>query len=174
MVTPCIIDCDPGHDDAIALILASALPQLELRGITTVAGNSTVEHTTDNALRVASLAGIDAPVAAGASRPLHGELVPAADIHGTTGLDGVELPGPTVKADRRTAVELIMDVLREATDPVTIIALGPLTNIATLLRDRHVQVGKLREIVFMGGSTEKGNVTPAAEFNIYTDPEAAH
>ena len=171
---PCILDCDPGHDDALALLLAAAAPQLDLRAITTVAGNGTIEHVTLNARRVCTLAGIgDVPLAAGAARPLRRALDVAADVHGASALDGPPLPEPGVALDERPADELIATVAAGAAEPVTLIATGPLTNVAVLL-ERHPQVaGRLREIVVMGGSTERGNRTPYGEFNIWADPEAA-
>jgi purine nucleosidase len=172
LAIPCIIDCDPGHDDAVALLLAAASPQLDLRAITTVAGNGTLPQVTRNAQRVCTLAGIrDVPIAAGADRPLRRELVTAAHVHGASALDGPALPEPDVALDPRPADRLIADVA--AGEPITLIATGPLTNVATAL-DRHPELaGRLREIVLMGGSTGRGNHTPYAEFNVFVDPEAA-
>jgi inosine-uridine nucleoside N-ribohydrolase len=171
--TPCVLDCDPGHDDAIAIVLAASLPELDLRAITTVAGNGTLERTTENARRVAALAGLAVPIAAGAEGPLHGTLVTAPDVHGKTALDGPALPEATAALDPRHAVDLLADVLLAADEPVTVIATGPLTNVALLLRHGPEVRERIAEIVLMGGSTGRGNVTPAAEFNIYVDPEAA-
>jgi inosine-uridine nucleoside N-ribohydrolase len=169
---PCILDCDPGHDDAIALLLAAAHPAIELRAITTVAGNGALDRVTRNARSICTLAGVlDVPIAAGAARPLHGALEVAADVHGESALDGPELPDPTVPADRRAAAELIADTLGAAAEPVTLIATGPLTNVAVAL-DR-IDRAAVREIVWMGGSTERGNRTPYAEFNAWVDPDAA-
>ena len=170
---PCVLDCDPGHDDAIAILLAASLPELDLRAITTVGGNGTLERTTENARRVAALAGLSVPIAAGAAGPLHGALVTAPDVHGQTALDGPELPEATAPLDPRHAVELLADVLAGAAEPVTVIATGPLTNVALLLRRGPAVRERIAEIVLMGGSTGRGNTTPAAEFNIYVDPEAA-
>jgi inosine-uridine nucleoside N-ribohydrolase len=169
---PCVLDCDPGHDDAIAILLAASLPELNLRAITTVAGNGTLDRTTENARRVAALAGLTVPIAAGADGPLHGALVTAPDVHGKTALDGPALPEATAPLDPRHAVDLLADVLG-AEEPVTVIATGPLTNVALLLRRGPSVRERIGEIVLMGGSTGRGNVTPAAEFNIYVDPEAA-
>jgi purine nucleosidase len=171
---PCVVDCDPGHDDAIALLLAAASPELDLRAITTVAGNGELDKVTYNALRVCTLAGIrDVPVAAGAERPLVRELETAADVHGASALDGPALPEPDLALDARPAHELIADVAAASGEPLTLIAIGPLTNVATAL-DRHPELaGSLREIIVMGGSTGRGNRTPYAEFNIWVDPEAA-
>jgi purine nucleosidase len=168
----CVLDCDPGHDDAIAILLAAAHPEIDLRAITTVAGNGPLDKVTLNARRVCTLAGLlDVPIAAGAAGPLRGELDVAADVHGESALDGPALPDPAVPLDPRPAVALIADELEAAPAPVTLIATGPLTNVAAVLE--RVEHDRIREIVWMGGSTERGNRTPYAEFNAYTDPEAA-
>jgi inosine-uridine nucleoside N-ribohydrolase len=173
MAIPLILDCDPGHDDAFAILLAAGDPQADLRAITTVGGNGDLAAVTHNALRVCTLAGIaDVPVAGGAAGPLRGALQTAADVHGASGLDGPELPEPAFAADPRTAHELLVDVLREATEPVTLVPTGPITNIATLLQGAPELIPKIREIVWMGGTTERGNRTPYAEFNAWVDPEA--
>src|SRR5215217_1031630 len=172
MAIPCIHDCDPGHDDAIAILLAAAHPALDLRAITTVGGNAPLDKVTLNARRVGTLAGIrDVPIAAGAEGPADGALEPAADVHGESGLDGPALPEPDVALDPRTAVQLIADVLAAADEPVTLFATGPLTNVAAALE--QVERARIREIVWMGGSTERGNRTPYAEFNAWVDPAAA-
>jgi pyrimidine-specific ribonucleoside hydrolase len=169
--TPIVIDCDPGHDDAIAILLALASPELELRGITTVAGNQTVDKTTRNALTVLELAGRgDVPVAAGARGPLRRALRTAAHVHGESGLDGPALPEPTVRQIPGEAA----DVLARWLEPgVVLVPTGPLTNVALLL-ERHPDVrDRLERIVWMGGAIGEGNITPAAEFNAFVDPEAA-
>jgi inosine-uridine nucleoside N-ribohydrolase len=173
-VIPVLIDCDPGQDDAIALLLALASPELEVHGITTVAGNQTLDKTTANTLRVLELAGrSDVPVAAGAERPLVGDLVVAADAHGETGLDGPSLPPPRTKPLDRHAVDFLAERILASDRPLTLVPLGPLTNVALLLA-RHAEVArKLDRIVLMGGAIAEGNQTPSAEFNIWTDPEAA-
>jgi purine nucleosidase len=169
---PCILDCDPGHDDAIALLLAAAHPALDLRAITTVGGNGLLDNVTLNARRVCTLAGIrDVPIAAGAEGPSGGVLEPAVDVHGESGLDGPELPEPDVALDARAAADLIGDVLEDAGEPVTLLATGPLTNVAQALE--RIDRARIREIVWMGGSTERGNRTPYAEFNAWVDPDAA-
>ena len=175
MALPCILDCDPGHDDAVAILLAAAAPEIDLRAITTVAGNGTLEKVTRNARAVCTLAGIrDVPIAAGADRPLRRNLETAAHVHGETALDGPALPEPDVPLDPRPAVALMADVLGAAEEPVTLIPIGPLTNVATLLeREPALVRERVSEIVLMGGSSERGNHTPYAEFNIYVDPEAA-
>jgi inosine-uridine nucleoside N-ribohydrolase len=175
---PLVLDCDPGHDDFVAILLAAASPALELRAITTVAGNGTLEQTTRNALLTCTLAGIrDVPVAAGCDGPLLGSLGrvrTAAEVHGASALDGAELGEPDVAVDPRHAVDLLADVLRASDRPVTVVATGPLTNVALLLR-RYPSVREaIGEIVLMGGSASGGNWRPLAEFNIWVDPEAAH
>ncbi len=168
MPAPILLDCDPGHDDAIALLLALASPELEVRGVTTVAGNQTLEKTTANALRVLEFVGRDdIEVAAGADRPLVREPFVAAYVHGETGLDGPDLP----PARGRPIDQHAVDFLAERVTGTTLVATGPLTNVALLLA-RHPDARPER-IVLMGGSIAEGNVTPAAEFNIWADPEAA-
>ncbi len=169
-----ILDCDPGHDDALAIVLACFSEEPELLGITTVAGNQTVDKTTRNALRVLSLIGKDIPVARGCERPLVGELVTAPEVHGESGLDGAELPEPRFGPVREHAVEFIVRTLRESPSPVTLIATGPLTNVALALRLAPDIAGKIERIVLMGGAARDANATPTAEFNIFVDPEAAH
>ena len=169
MAIPILLDCDPGHDDAIALLLALGSPELELRGVTTVAGNQTLEKCTANAIRVLEYVGRDEiPVAAGADRPLVREPHVAANVHGETGLDGPDLPPPRRRPVDRHAV----DFLAERIEPgVVLVPTGPLTNVALLLA-RYPDTRPDR-IVLMGGAIAEGNVTPAAEFNIWADPEAA-
>ena len=168
MTVPILLDCDPGHDDAIALLLALGSDQVELRGVTTVAGNQTLEKTTANAIRVLELVGRgDVPVAAGAERPLVREPRVAANVHGETGLDGPDLPPPQGSPEGEHAV----DFLAGRVAGTTLIATGPLTNVALLLA-RHPHARPER-IVLMGGAIAEGNVTPAAEFNVWADPEAA-
>jgi inosine-uridine nucleoside N-ribohydrolase len=173
VTTPVLIDCDPGHDDAMALLLALASPELELLGVTTVHGNQTLEKTTANALRVLEFAGHHVPVAAGADRPLFREPRVAAHVHGETGLDGPDLPPPTGKPEPLHAVDFLADRLREYERPVTLVPTGPLTNIALLLAHHPDVADDIERIVLMGGAIAEGNVTPAAEFNIWVDPEAA-
>lgn len=174
MVKPVILDCDPGHDDAIAIMLAAGDPAVDLLAITTVGGNQTLAKTTLNALRVCTAAGItDVPVAAGCARPLTRPLRIADDVHGESGLDGPVFGEPTVAAVPEHAIELTHRLLGESAEPVTLVPTGPLTNIALLLTRYPADSARIREIVLMGGSTERGNVTPYAEANIYVDPEAA-
>jgi len=172
VATPIILDCDPGHDDAIALLLALGSPELELLGVTTTYGNQTLEKTTANALRVLELAGRgDVPVASGASAPLERKLVVAAHVHGESGLDGPTLPPPSLAPVSEDAVEWMAGAVADAAGPVTLIPTGPLTNVARYL-DEHGAEG-LERIVLMGGAIAEGNMTPAAEFNVWADPEAA-
>ena len=171
MSIPIVVDCDPGHDDAIAILLALASPEVDVRGVTTVAGNQTLEKTTRNALKVLELAGRgDIPVAAGADRPLRRELRTAAHVHGETGLDGPDLPEPATAPVSAHAADFLADLLEPG---VVLVPTGPLTNVA-LLFQRHPEVKeRLQRIVWMGGAMGQGNVTPAAEFNAFVDPEAA-
>ena len=171
MTVPILIDCDPGHDDAIAILLALASPEVELRGVTTVAGNQTLDKTTRNALKILELAGrTDIPVAAGADRPLTRTLRTAAHVHGESGLDGPDLPEPSARPADVDAVDLLAELIEPG---VVLVPTGPLTNVALLLQ-RHPDVrDRLDRIVWMGGAIAEGNVTPAAEFNAFVDPEAA-
>jgi inosine-uridine nucleoside N-ribohydrolase len=170
--TPVIADCDPGHDDAIALLLLLASPEVELLGVTTTYGNQTLDKTTANALRVLELVGrTDVPVAAGAERPLARDLVVAAHVHGESGLDGPVLPPPATDVESEDAVRSTNAWIRRAGRPVTLVPTGPLTNVARYL-DEHGSEG-IERIVLMGGAIAEGNFTPAAEFNVWCDPEAA-
>jgi pyrimidine-specific ribonucleoside hydrolase len=169
-----ILDCDPGHDDALAIVLALARPELRLLAITTVAGNAALDRTTRNALRVLTLLErTDVPVAAGADRPLVREPWVPVDVHGDSGLDGADLPEPTVAPVAVSAVELMSALLRATREPVTLVATGPLTNIALFLRAAPGLHSHIAEISIMGGSLGAGNTTAAAEFNAWADPEAA-
>jgi pyrimidine-specific ribonucleoside hydrolase len=170
--TAIILDCDPGHDDAIALLLAIASPELDLLGVTTVHGNQTLEKTTANALRVLDLAGrADIPVAAGADRPLARELTVASHVHGDSGLDGPALPPAGRAPLGEHAVDFMVRTIAASPTPVTLVPTGPLTNVALLLE--RTGGANVDRIVLMGGAIAEGNMTPAAEFNIWADPEAA-
>ncbi|AXV20025.1 pyrimidine-specific ribonucleoside hydrolase RihA [Aeromonas veronii] len=174
MALPVILDCDPGHDDAIALILALASPELDVLAVTTSAGNQTPDKTLNNALRILTLLGRDdIPVAAGAPKPLARELIIADNVHGESGLDGPKLPDPAFAPQAMTGLELMAKCLRESPEPVTLVPTGPLTNIALLLAAHPELKPRIARIVLMGGAAGAGNWTPAAEFNIYVDPEAA-
>ena len=172
---PVILDVDPGHDDAVALMVACGHPGLGLLAVTTVAGNVTIDKTTRNALRVLSFVGRDdVPVGMGASVPLQRLLHTAEDIHGKSGLDGSEeIPDASFRPDERDAVALISDTVKASPEPVTLIPVGPLTNIALFLREHPDLKDRIAGISLMGGSMGLGNTTPAAEFNIFVDPEAA-
>jgi len=172
--TPIILDVDPGHDDAVAIMLACGAPELELLAVTTVAGNVPLEKTTNNALRILSLIGRpDIPVAAGAFAPLVRPLRTAEDIHGESGLEGPEIPAPSSEPDGRGATRLMAETVRESPEPMTLVPVGPLTNVALFLREHPELKERVAHISLMGGSIGLGNTTPAAEFNVYTDPEAA-
>jgi purine nucleosidase len=172
--TPVILDCDPGHDDMVAIMVAAGDPRVDLLAITTVAGNGTLERTTYNARAVCSLAGIrDVPIAAGAPGPLVGTLRTAAHVHGESGLEGAALPQPDVPQADEHAVGLMARLLRDSPEPVTLVPTGPLTNVALLLRTWPDLLPRIREVVLMGGSLGAGNVEPLAEFNVFVDPEAA-
>ncbi|MFQ2053371.1 pyrimidine-specific ribonucleoside hydrolase RihA [Aeromonas veronii] len=174
MALPVILDCDPGHDDAIALILALASPELDVLAVTTSAGNQTPDKTLNNALRILTLLGRDdIPVAAGAPKPLARELIIADNVHGESGLDGPKLPDPAFAPQGMTGIELMARCLRESAEPVTLVPTGPLTNITLLLAAHPELKSKIARIVLMGGAAGAGNWMPAAEFNIYVDPEAA-
>ncbi|EOZ3045554.1 pyrimidine-specific ribonucleoside hydrolase RihA [Enterobacter roggenkampii] len=188
MAQPIIFDCDPGHDDAIALVLALASPELDVKAVTSSAGNQTPDKTLRNVLRMLTLLKrTDIPVAGGALKPLMRELIIADNVHGESGLDGPALPEPGFTPQSCTAVELmakvlresaepvtlVAKVLRESAEPVTLVATGPQTNVALLLNSHPELHSKIARIVIMGGAMGLGNWTPSAEFNIFVDPEAA-
>jgi len=170
---PIILDGDPGHDDAIAWMLAKASARLEILACTSVSGNQSIEKTSYNARRVMTLLGIEAPFAMGREKPLHGEPIHAGNFHGETGLDGPALPDPTIEAEPINAVELMAKTIAASDKPVTIVATGPLTNVGALLILYPELKPKIAHISIMGGGLAHGNWTPAAEFNILVDPEAA-
>ncbi|MGF1623736.1 MAG: nucleoside hydrolase [Alphaproteobacteria bacterium] len=172
-----IIDCDPGQDDAVALLLALANPdKLNVLGVTTVAGNVPITLTYLNGRKVVELSGrTDVPVFRGCQRPLVGHLITAEEVHGATGLDGTDLPDPTLPEQHRHAVDFIIETLRAADyDSVTLVPVGPATNLATAFAMAPEILPKIRELVVMGGAYwEGGNTSPVAEFNVLVDPEAA-
>lgn len=171
--TPVLLDCDPGHDDAVAILLALGSPSVRLLGIATCFGNCAVEDATRNAQRVLALVGReDVPVAVGAAGPMRGEVALGNYVHGVSGLDGPVLPEPTVAPVDETATEFLARSLAESPNPVTVVVTGPMTNLGVLLSEKPGLTEHIREIVFMGGSTERGNHTPTAEFNTFADPEA--
>jgi len=171
---PVIIDCDPGVDDAIALMLALTSPELAVQAITVVAGNVPLSLTQRNARQICELMGrLDVPVYAGCPRPLVRSLLTAEDVHGRTGLDGATLPEPTLPLQSTHAVSYLLTALRSASQPVTVATLGPLTNLAVLLIQAPELADKIDRIIMMGGGITEGNITPVAEFNLYVDPHAA-
>ena len=171
---PVLLDCDPGHDDALAITLALARPELDVLGITTVAGNVGLRETTRNTLRLLALLGrTDVPVASGAAAPLLRPLEIADDVHGESGLDGADLPEPQSELRPEGALAFLRATLEAAPGPVTLIPTGPLTNIAQLLLAAPALAPKIAHVCLMGGAMREGNWTPAAEFNIWVDPEAA-
>ncbi len=170
---PVILDCDPGHDDAIAMVLAHARPEIKILGVCTTAGNQTIEKTTLNARKIMSFLGNDAPVARGSSKPLFRDLITAAEVHGESGLDGPALAEPKWPESDLTAFELMVKILEESDEPVTLVPTGALTNTAMLLLARPDLKAKIARVSLMGGSAIGGNWTPSAEFNILVDPEAA-
>lgn len=171
---PVIVDSDPGLDDALAIGLAVARPELDLVAVTTVGGNADVAHCTENALRLLHAFGrSDIPVAEGAAGPLFGSIVRATEVHGESGIGSTRLDASPVTAVDEHAVELMARLLRENPEPIAIIPIGPLTNIALLLRLHPDLAGRIAHLVLMGGSIGEGNTTASAEFNIYADPEAA-
>jgi purine nucleosidase/pyrimidine-specific ribonucleoside hydrolase len=172
--TPIILDCDPGHDDMVAILLAAADPAIDLRAITTVAGNGSLDAVTRNALLTCTHAGIrDVPVAAGCGGPLLGASRVADDVHGASAMDGAELGEPDVELDPRHAVDLMAAELAESDEPITLVPTGPLTNVALLLRRHPELLERIAAVVLMGGAVRGGNREPLAEFNIWADPEAA-
>ncbi len=176
MPTKIILDCDPGHDDAVALLLAWGSPEIDLIGVTTVMGNQSIEKTTRNALAVARVAGITGvPFARGAHRPLVRPVEFAPTIHGESGLDGPVLPEPNIGLDPRHAVDFIIDTVM-ASEPgeITLVPTGALTNIALAVRKEPRIASRVKEVVLMGGGVNVGNWSATSEFNIVIDPEAAH
>ncbi len=170
---PLILDGDPGHDDAMAWMLAASADIFDIKAVTTVAGNKDLENINRNALRICTLFGIDAPIASGAAKPMYGRAITGGDFHGVSGLDGADLPEADRELSEMPAVELMAKVLRESRQPVTIVSTGALTNTGILLEAYPELKPKIRQISIMGGGIRNGNWTPAAEFNILVDPEAA-
>ena len=174
MSTTIILDCDPGIDDALAIAFAAGSPEIELAGLTTVAGNVELAKTTANALAVASFVGLGSvPVTAGCGTPLLRPALHAAHVHGDSGLGGAVLPAPARLAEAGHAIDFIISSAAAAPGQITLVATGPLTNIGLALRREPRLASWVRDFVIMGGSASRGNVTPAAEFNIWADPEAA-
>ena len=170
---PVILEGDPGHDDAMAWVLANASPELDIRMVASSCGNQTIEKTTYNARRVCTLIGLDVPMAKGRPRPLLAEPMAAASVHGESGLDGAELPEPAYPMEEMDSVALMAKIIGESSEPITIVPTGPLTNIASLLMAHPELKERIARISMMGGGVQYGNWSPAAEFNILVDPEAA-
>jgi ribosylpyrimidine nucleosidase len=168
-----ILDCDPGHDDAIAIMLAARHPAIDLLGITIVAGNQTLNKTLVNGLNVCQKLDINVPIHAGMPKPIMREQIVADNIHGESGLDGPKFAPLVRKAESKHAIQYIIDTLMNSDGDITLVPVGPLTNIAVAMRMQPAILPKIREIVLMGGAYGTGNFTPSAEFNIYADPEAA-
>ncbi len=173
MAAKMILDCDPGVDDALAIAFAHGHPGIELLGITTVAGNVGLDRTTENALAVCEFIGASVPVTAGCATPLIRSVLDARHVHGESGLGGATLPPPAARPADGHAIDFITETARTAPGEVTLVATGPLTNIALAVRREPRLVQWVRDFVIMGGSSGRGNTTPAAEFNIWADPEAA-
>lgn len=172
--TKIILDCDPGHDDAVAIMLAAKSPKIELLGITVVAGNQTLENTQRNALNVVQCLGVDVPVYAGCGQPMIREKITAGDIHGDSGLDGPVFEPLTRKLEDEHAVNFIIRTLIESDGDITMVTTGPMTNLGMAMRMEPRIIEKIQRIVLMGGAYTNGNVTPAAEFNIIADADAAY
>lgn len=169
-----LLDCDPGHDDMVAIMVALAHPGINLRGITTVAGNQTGDKTAINAAKVLTLCrATDVPLVRGSDVPIVRPLTIAASIHGVSGLDGADLPDPEIEPRAGHAVDFLESVLMESETPITLVPTGPLTNIGLLLRKQPKVREKIERICLMGGAVREANFTPGAEFNIFVDPEAA-
>ena len=170
---PVIVDCDPGIDDAVALLLAARAPELELAAVTAVAGNVGLDKTSLNARRVLTLAGVEVPVYAGAAGPMFGEQVTADEVHGADGLLGIPAPEPAFPLGEEAAWDVIWQKALDYGGELEIVATGPLTNLGITLTKYPALPAHIKRIVLMGGATDFGNTTPAAEYNIYADPEAA-
>ncbi|HWU17988.1 MAG TPA: nucleoside hydrolase [Devosia sp.] len=170
-----IIDCDPGHDDMAAILLAAWHETITIEAITTVCGNASVDNTTNNALRIVDAFGLDVPVYRGAELPLLNRYEFPAEFHGPSGLDsaGVDLPQTTRKAEAKHAVQAIIELVDANPGEISVVVVGPMTNLALAFGLRPDLAGKIKQIVFMGGSATEGNITPAAEFNIWADAHAA-
>ncbi|WP_038471768.1 nucleoside hydrolase [Candidatus Izimaplasma sp. HR1] len=169
-----ILDCDPGHDDAIAILLAGKNPIFDLLGITVASGNQTLAKTGRNALNLVQYLELDVPVCLGAVNPIIKEVEVCEAIHGESGLDGFDFPPLEIDFDKRNAMEFMIEEILKSKEKVTMITTGPMTNLGLALRIEPKIIENIEEIVLMGGSYQNGNVTPAAEFNIYCDPEAAY
>lgn len=172
MAKKVILDCDPGVDDSLAIFLAVRSPKLELLGITTVNGNVGIDLTTENALKVLEQAGASVPVYRGAEKPLKKPLYSSSDIHGSNGLGGVELPESKQKEEAQSAADYLIEMGRKSNGEITLITVGPMTNVAIAIQKDPEAMKGYREIISMGGGVGQGNITPVAEFNYWVDPEA--
>lgn len=173
MTIPVILDMDPGIDDAAAIVMALNHPDIDVKLITTVAGNVSVDKTTNNAIKLVEFFKKDVPVAAGASAPLKKEFVDASNIHGESGMPGYDFPETSTEPLTLDAVDAIVEVLNQQSEPITIVATGAYTNIANLLTKHPEVKNKIKQLLLMGGSISGGNVSSVAEFNVFTDPDAA-
>ncbi len=169
-----ILDCDPGHDDAIAIVLAGNHPNLELLGITVESGNQTLEKTGRNALHLVQYLKLNVPVCKGVPYPIIREVEVCDAIHGESGLDGFDFPQLEINYDQRPAIDFLIQTLTQSEEPITVVTTGPMTNLALAMRTNPKIIENIEEVVLMGGSFTNGNVSPAAEFNILCDPEAAY
>lgn len=169
-----ILDCDPGHDDAIAILLAGNNPKFDLLGITVVAGNQTLKKTGINTLNLCQYLDIDVPVCLGSANPIIKDIQICDAIHGETGLDGFDFDPLKLDFDKRSAIEFMVQTIINSDESVTVVTTGPMTNLALAIRYEPNILKNIEEVVLMGGSYSNGNVSPAAEFNIFTDPEAAY
>ncbi len=168
-----ILDCDPGHDDAIAILLAVASPRIDLLGITVVAGNQTIEKTAQNALNVARFLNSDVPIAIGCPLPIVRDRIICSAVHGESGLDGFTFPKYEKNFDKRHACQMMIDLIMTNED-VVVVTTGPMTNLAMAMRLEPRIIKRIKKVILMGGSIDNGNTSPAAEFNIMCDAEAAH
>lgn len=168
-----IFDCDPGHDDAIALLMAFAAENIDVLAVTVVGGNQTLKKTLNNTQRILGYADIKCTIAAGCDAPLFRELIVAPEVHGESGLEGPEIPDFDLPVEDKHAVEVMRDILQDSASPITLVATGPLTNVGLLLKTYPHLKNKIKDIAIMGGAMVGGNWSPSAEFNILVDPEAA-
>ncbi len=169
-----ILDCDPGHDDAFAILLANNNPAFDLLGITVASGNQTLEKTGRNTLNLVQYLDLDVPICLGAKNPIIKEVEICDAIHGETGLDGFDFPSLKIDYDKRSAMDFMIETILNSKEKIAVITTGPMTNLALAIRMNPDILKNIEEIVLMGGSYQNGNVTPAAEFNIFCDPEAAY
>ncbi len=170
---PVIIDCDPGYDDAIALVLAFSSYKLDIKAITATAGNQTVDKTYKNVVRICNFLGKDVKIAKGVEKPLFNDLQIALHVHGKSGLDGVNIPNDVVMPKLEKSIDVVKEIIENSDEKITLIGIGPLTNIALFIIKHSELLEKIDEIIIMGGSSSVGNRTPSAEYNIFTDAEAA-